>query len=181
MSLRNTEEHWGWPAVVLHWLSAVTVITLFMLGLWMTSLSYYDPWYKQGPYIHKSIGVLLFVLSIIRLLWRLNNSTPGSLPTHSAFEIKMARIAHNMLYSLLFAVMITGYLISTADGRPVEVFGLFQIPATLQGIDKQEDIAGVIHLILAVTLIVLVLVHGMAAIKHHIIDKDRTLMRMSGK
>ena len=77
--------------------------------------------------------------------------------------------------------MLTGYLISTADGRDVEVFNLFSIPATIYGIEKQEDIAGEIHLVLAVILVSISFVHALAAIKHHFFDKDRTLKRMIGR
>jgi cytochrome b561 len=76
--------------------------------------------------------------------------------------------------------MVSGYLISTADGRGIDVFGLFTVPATLQGIDHQEDVAGASHLVLAVTLIALALLHAGAALKHHFIDRDRTLRRMLG-
>lgn len=92
----------------------------------------------------------------------------------------MAGIVHFMLYLLLFMVMASGYLISTADGRGIGFWGLFEIPATLHGIEKQEDIAGIIHLILASTLIGIALLHAGAALKHHFIDRDSTLKRMLG-
>jgi cytochrome b561 len=77
--------------------------------------------------------------------------------------------------------MFSGYLISTADGRAVDVFDWFSIPATIHGYDNQEDIAGLVHLVLAISLISLVTLHAAAALKHHFIDRDRTLLRMSGK
>jgi cytochrome b561 len=76
--------------------------------------------------------------------------------------------------------MVSGYLISTADGRGVSVFGWFTVPATLHGIDGQEDVAGVVHLTLASTLVAVALLHAGAAFKHHFIDRDRTLKRMLG-
>ena len=105
---------------------------------------------------------------------------PDPLPSHHGWERTIARTVHGLLYVLLISVMVFGYLISTADGRAIEVFGWFSVPATLHGIDKQEDIAGVIHLSLAITLISLVVLHALAAFKHHVIDKDRTLKRMLG-
>jgi cytochrome b561 len=87
-------------------------------------------------------------------------------------------LVHGLLYLLLFGVMVSGYLISTADGRPIEVFGLFAVPATVTGLPGQADRAGDIHLILAVTVIILAIVHALAALKHHFIDRDRTLVRM---
>jgi cytochrome b561 len=76
--------------------------------------------------------------------------------------------------------MLSGYLISTADGRGLEVFDWFSVPATLSGLDRQEDIAGEVHLYLAWTVIVLAALHALAALKHHFIDRDPTLMRMLG-
>ena len=77
-------------------------------------------------------------------------------------------------------MMISGYLISTADGRAIEIFKLFELPAIIHGIAHPEDIAGDIHLTLAIILIGLVLLPSGIAIKHHLIDKDKTLKRMLG-
>jgi len=178
MSLRSSKSQWGWLTVTIHWLTALTVVAMFALGLWMVELTYYDAWYKKGPALHKSIGITLFLLTLGRIVWRLQNTTPDRLPTHKIWERKVAGAVHFVLYLLLFGVMISGYLISTADGRGIEFFALFEIPATLQGFENQEDTAGVIHLILASTLIGIALLHAGAALKHHFIDRDQTLKRM---
>lgn len=167
--------------VTLHWLVAIAVFCLFGLGLWMTGLDYYDSWYKQGPWWHKSIGILLFFVVIFRLCWRVLTPPPVALASHKLWETKLAHMTHLLLYFLLFAIMLSGYLISTADNRPIEVFGWFAIPATITSLPNQEDIAGWTHLILASTLIGLALLHAVAALKHHFIDRDRTLMRISGR
>lgn len=176
--LRNSDARWGVMAVGLHWSMALGILALFALGLWMTSLGYYDPWYKQGPNLHKSIGVLLLIVLLVRLAWRLFDHTPAPLQSHKAWEQKAAHGAHFILYVTLFTVMFSGYLISTADGRAISVFGMFEIPATITTIEKQEDIAGVVHLWLASILIATALGHALAALKHHFIDKDTTLKRM---
>ncbi len=168
-------------AILLHWGVAAMVLLLFLLGLWMTSLEYYHPWYRQGPDIHRSVGVLLFILMLVRLLWRWGNPPPEPLANHTAVEQFAARQVHRLLYLLLFSVMFFGYLISTADGRPVEVFGWFELPALISGIERQEDMAGEVHFALAVTTITLVAVHLAGALKHHFIDRDRTLLRIFGR
>ena len=178
---RNSDQRWGGVSVILHWSMALTVVGLFALGLWMTSLSYYDPWYKQGPTLHKAIGVLLFVVLLVRMAWRWLDHTPAPLTSHTVFERKGAHAAHLALYAGLLAVMVSGYLISTADGRAVDVFGLFEVPATVSGLKKQEDIAGLVHLWLAVGLIGIAVLHAGAALKHHVLDKDATLLRMLGR
>ena len=181
MQLKNNEARYGLVAVVLHWTVAVVVVVLFGLGLWMTGLSYYDPWYQKGPELHKSLGVTLFALVLVRLSWRAANRRPEALRHHAAWERQLAPVVHGALYLLLFGTMLAGYFISTADGRPVEVFGLFAVPATLSGLEHQEDIAGDIHFALAITLIAVAALHAAAALKHHVVDRDRTLLRILGR
>lgn len=176
----NTHDQWGWITIVVHWLTVFTVLGLFGLGLWMLELDYYDAWYNKGPSLHKSIGMLLLALTLARLVWRQTGIHPAPLPDHKPIERFLATSSHYLLYLLLISVMLSGYLISTADGRAIEVFNWFRIPATLHGIDNQEDIAGIVHLWLAVILIGLVVLHAMAALKHHFFDHDRTLKRMLG-
>jgi cytochrome b561 len=181
MQWKNTITSWGWVSILLHWLSALVIVGLFALGLWMVELTYYDDWYSTAPDIHRSVGVLLLIATVLRLLWRRMNVVPAVLPSHKKWEIKSAHIAHTVMYLLLFAIFISGYLISTADGRSIHVFDWFEIPASLHGIKNQEDIAGEIHFILAVSLISLAVIHAAGALKHHVIDRDNTLKRMLGK
>lgn len=178
---KNNTSRFGIVAIALHWLVALVVFALFALGFWMVELDYYDVWYKQGPWWHKSVGILLFFTVIFRLVWRLFTPPPVALSSHKRWEIRAAQMTHLLLYFLLFAIMVSGYLISTADNRPIEVFGWFSIPATITSIPKQEDVAGLVHWVLAYTVIALVLLHAAAALKHHFIDRDRTLKRIFGK
>jgi cytochrome b561 len=173
---RNTPEAYGRVSIFLHWLIAVGVLGLFSLGLWMVELDYYDSWYHRAPDLHKAIGVLLLGVMLLRLVWRCGNPQP-CLPGTPRQQL-LARVMHRTLYGVLFAVMVSGYLVSTADGRPFDVFGLVQFPATLSGIDRQEDIAGVFHKVLAMLMIGLIVLHALAAVKHHLVEHDRTLLRM---
>jgi len=88
---------------------------------------------------------------------------------------------HLALYVLLFAIMLSGYLISTADSRGIDVFEWFEVPGFGSLFENQEDIAGLFHQYAAYSLIGLVILHAAAAIKHHFIDKDNTLKRMIRK
>ena len=178
MAMKNSTGGYGLVAIVLHWLVALVVIAMFALGLWMVELTYYDVWYKRAPDLHKSIGILLFLVMLARLLWRSVNVIPSDEPDLTRLERQLAHATHKLLYLLLFAVMLSGYLISTADGRPIEVFGLVSVPALLSDIPNQEDLAGRVHLILAITLISLAGIHALAALKHHFIDRNRTLKKM---
>ena len=180
MQWKNSTNRFGIITIVLHWLVAPTVFFLFVLGWWMTGLDYYDSWYKLGPWWHKSIGVMLFITVLLRLCWRFISPPPQPVSSHQPWEIKIAHAVHLLLYLLLFVTMLSGYLISTADNRPIEVFGWFSVPATITSIPEQEDVAGLVHLIVASTLIGLVSLHAAAALKHHFIDRDRSLKRILG-
>ena len=181
MQLRNSSRRYGIISISLHWIFAIAVYAMFGLGLWMVTLSYYDGWYHQAPELHKSIGVLLMMGLVIRVIWRHISPSPAAPKTHSKFTRISAVAAHITLYALLFALLISGYLISTAEGKPISVFGIFDVPATLADAGSQADIAGVIHLWLAWSVVILSVLHGLAALKHHFIDKDDTLKRMLGR
>ncbi len=178
--MKNTKLYYGWVTIVIHWLVAITVFGLFGLGYWMVELGYYDSWYKAGPELHKSIGLSLFTLMLFRVIWRIQQPQVEALESHSSFEKKSGHAMHILLYFLLFFIMLSGYLISTADGRGIEVFQLFEIPGFGSLIENQEDKAGLFHQYAAYFVISLALLHGLAALKHHFIDKDKTLLRMLG-
>lgn len=179
MNMRNSEHNYGLIAVLLHWIGALAVIGLFALGLWMTGLDYYSPWYRQGPDLHRGIGVLLMLLFGFRLVWRMFNPRPR--PLGRGWENRVAEWVHRLTYLLVFAIGISGYLISTADGRALAVFTWFEIPALISGIPNQEDLAGEVHYVLAWGLIVLAGAHALAALKHHFFDRDQTLLRIFGR
>jgi len=175
----NTENSYGIIAIALHWVMAITIFSLFGLGLYMVELTYYDAWYKGSLDLHKNIGMVLLVALMLRVVWRMVNTTPKSADkTATDIEVKAAHYAHIALYILMGFLMLSGYLISTADGRAIEVFGLISVPALSLSFANQEDISGSIHEILAWTLILLSAGHVIAALKHHFLNKNNTLLRM---
>lgn len=181
MQLTNSEQRYGLVAVAMHWLVAAAVFGMFGLGLWMTGLTYYDPWYRLGPWWHKGIGTVLLALVLARLAWRAAGPRPAHLPGHRPWERRTAAVTHGLAYLLLLALPVSGYLISTADGRGLEVFDWFVVPALPAFVDNQEDVAGTVHLGLAWALIALAALHALGAFKHHFNDRDRTLLRMLGR
>ncbi|MDP2689666.1 MAG: cytochrome b [Deltaproteobacteria bacterium] len=179
MRWKSTRESYGTVSIALHWLMAAMITGLFFLGIYMTGLDYVHPWYKEAPHLHKSFGLMVFVLLVFRTLWALFNKKPAPVPM-PAWESRSAAVVHWIFYPLLFGVTISGYLIAAADGRPIELFNWFDVPALVAGIDRQEDIAGSFHYYIAVFTICLAALHAMAALKHHFIDRDGTLLRMLG-
>ncbi len=180
MDIKNTSANYGCLAILFHWLTALMILGLFALGWWMVGLDYYSEWYRQAPYIHKSLGILLCLLMFIRFAWRQYNKQPTPEDTMSAAANTVVHYIHLVLYLLFFLIVTSGYLISTADGRAIEVFNWFDVPAIIINIPNQEDIAGEVHELLAWILMALVALHSLGAIKHHFIDKDRTLKKMLG-
>ncbi|MDR7119842.1 cytochrome b [Rheinheimera soli] len=176
--MATENKGYSWTGIVLHWLVAVMVIGLFASGFWMVDLSYYSSWYRTAPFWHKSVGVLLLALMLYRLLFRLVKGTAAPLSSHSKAIQRASHLTHLTLYGLVFLIICSGYLISTADGRPIEVFGWFDLPSAGQLFAEQADRAGLVHKFAAYGLIALVLLHAMAAFKHHFFDKDDTLKRM---
>jgi cytochrome b561 len=176
--LRNTSESYGWVSIILHWLMTVAIFAMFGLGLWMVELNYYDSWYHDAPYIHKSVGMLLLFTLVFRSGWRVINIRPRLLG--AAWEKFIALIVHRTHYLLLFAITITGYLIPTAEGAGIDVFGWFKVPASFLFTREQADLIGSIHLYVARAIVGLAAVHAGAALKHHFIDRDQTLLRMFG-
>ncbi len=178
MMWKDSSSHYGLISIFLHWFMAALIIGLFSLGIYMTDLSYYDAWYNKAPDIHRSIGVLVGMLLMIRLFWRQINIHPR--PLGASWEKSLSRLAHYLFYILLLVIVISGYLISTADGQPVFVFDWFQLPATVTGLENQADKAGVVHEYSAYLTILLALFHALASLKHHYINMDSTLVRMFG-
>lgn len=175
---RNTPSHFGLIHISLHWLIALTVLGLFALGLWMTQLDYYSPYYRSAPDLHRSIGVLVVTAMLFRFGWKLFNPKVQPLQTHRMWEQWLARIAHALMYLLVIALGISGYMITTAHGQPLMIFDWIALPAINFGIEYQEEMAGEWHERFAWGLIALVGLHLLGALKHHLIDKDSTLKRM---
>lgn len=169
---------WNFLIIVIHWVTALVVIGMFASGLWMVDLSYYSDWYKTAPHWHKSTGLLLAAVTLGRVLSRIIGTRP---PHHGArWEKWLGRLGHFALYVLLFSLFMSGYLISTADGRGIDVFNWFTVPGAGAFVENQEDIAGDIHFYVAWSLIIVASLHALAALKHHFINRDATLKQMFG-
>lgn len=176
MSVRDASDGYGVVSRLLHWSMAIAIAGTFALGYWMTGLDYYSPYYKSAPDLHRSIGITLLVFLLARVLWRMMNVRPSDSEL-STLERRAARFVHRAFYPLLFALMVSGYFISTLDGRSIDVFGVIAIPSIYES-KGLEDTAGLVHEVLAYATIVLASLHAAAAIKHHFVDRHPTLMRM---
>jgi cytochrome b561 len=174
---KDTRRGFGLVTILIHWISAALIIFLFGLGIYMRSLGYYDDWYHKGPELHISLGLLLLFIILVRIFWRASSATPENLSDHKASNLA-AKLLKLALYGLLFVVLVSGYLITTAEGVAANMFNLIKIPALLELSADNVDLAGEIHEILAWAIIILAALHAGAALMHHFIMRDRTLVRM---
>lgn len=175
MLIRNTKDRFGLVAIILHWLVAVLMIGLTVLGLYMVALPIGIEKLKLYGW-HKEYGYLVLALVIIRLLWRLISKTPDlAIPAWEAFA---ARMVHWIFYGLMFALPITGWLLTSAAGLPASFFGLLTLPTLVAPNDELRQLFQDIHKWLGYVLLVFIALHTLAALKHHFVDKDNILRRM---
>ncbi len=177
---RNSAKRYGTVARGLHWLLALALAAQLALGWYMTELSYYDRWYKDAFALHRSCGILLWLLALLRILWTLYDHPPQLVAGMRPWERLAAKATHSTLYAMTLLIPFSGYLISTAKGLGIDMFGLFEIPALFPAVEQMEELAGKVHYFLAFGTAWLVVVHALAALKHHFIARDETLKRMLG-
>jgi cytochrome b561 len=175
--LKDSRTGYGWITVGIHWVSAMLVLFLFGLGVYMVDLGYYDEWYHKGPALHISLGLILLFITVFRLIWRTSNPTPPDLSDKRMNNLA-AKVVKISLYGLLFIIFMTGYLITTAEGKPAAIFDVIKIPAITELSADNVDLAGEIHEILAWIIVILSALHAAGALMHHFVLRDRTLVRM---
>lgn len=175
--LKNSANKFGLVAIGLHWLVALLVIGLLAVGLIMEEME--SSATKLQLYgLHKSFGATVLFLMGLRLAWKLSNVQPDFVATMKPIEKTAARLAYLVLYILLFAMPMSGWLMSSAAGRPVSVFGLFTLPDFVGKDPEWREFFGECHEIAAYALMGLIALHVLAALKHHFIHKDATLRKM---
>lgn len=190
MALRDSSASWGLVSRILHWLMAIMLISMLGLGVYMVEFEVDLIARFKLTQLHKSFGFTVFLLGLIRLIWRL---TPGVRPLYppdmKAWEKKAARASHLAFYALMIAMPLSGWLLASAsplndaDAFPFRVanrvFDLFELPDPFD--PGSKSLAGTlafVHTTLAVGLAALLLVHVSAALKHACIDRDDVLSRM---
>jgi cytochrome b561 len=176
MHIKNTDDRFGWISIILHWIMAVLLIGLLMLGLYMVGLAFSHLKLKLYGW-HKEFGLLALALVIFRVIWRLSNRTP-SLAALPALERFAARAMHFAFYCFMFLIPISGWCLTSAAGLPASFFGLFVLPTLVSASEAQRLFFTEIHKLLSYGLILAILGHVAAALKHHFINKDDILRRM---
>lgn len=181
MQIKNNAASYGVVTIAIHWLMAVVLLGLYFSGDYMVKLDYYDTLYHTLPSIHKAIGVLIAFAFLFRIVWLYSHTRPADLPEISKLNHILAKLGHITLYLLILIMVISGYMISTAKGAGIDVFGLFEIPALLPADSQRAEFAGNVHEISTFTFLLVAIGHAGAALVHHFIMKDGVLVRMLGK
>lgn len=197
--MNNSVLRYSKTAVFLHWLIAIGIFGMFALGWYASDLPKEAP--KQMAYdlfdwgiytwqlteaisprsfyfnLHKSLGVTIFAIILIRVLWRLVNNPPELLDTYKKWEKTLATVVHRVLYGLLIAVPLSGLIMSIYSKYGIKWFGL----PFIKGLDNNpmREFYKEAHEVIGIILLVFIAVHILGALKHKFIDKDNTLKRMS--
>jgi len=172
-----TTSRYAPVAIGLHWLIAALILASFSVGLYMADLPFSPQKLKIFSW-HKWAGVTIFVLVAVRSIWRLFNPAPPLADELPKWQRWVAAATHYLLYALMFAIPLTGWLMSSAKGFQTVYFGILPIPDLLQKDADMGDILRNVHEALNWLMITVVGLHVAAALKHHFIDKDDVLRRM---
>ena len=176
MALRSTAGGWGSVTRTFHWGMLVLLLGIVSVGYYMTTLPL-GPVKLKIYALHKSIGLTLLVLAILRALWRLSEQRPA-LPVMPIWQVRVAHSVHLLLYGLLLLMPLSGWLYNSASGFPLQWFHVLNLPALARADPHLKVLARSVHEIGAVALIGVVALHALVALKHHFIDNDVTLRRM---
>ncbi len=171
MKWRNTAERYGIVGQTLHW-----VIVAGLVASYFLAEAAEDDELGDLMGLHRSIGIAILALAVLRLVWRILDRKPrlpDAMPTH---ERAIARATHSIFYVLLFALPISGWMISSVEGDLVHFFGLFELPPIRSGADEHwlEDL----HETLFNVLLAFAVLHVIGALKHHFWNRDHVLRSM---
>lgn len=173
----NSSYGYGWISILIHWVSFIVASVVFGFGLYMVELTYYDSLYTILPEWHKALGLLIGVLTLLRLAWMRVTVKPHFLGD-SKWQALFASLAHLALYLSLLLLVVTGYFIVTADGRGLQLFGQTWLSAVTVLDSDQAEWVGKWHRWIAYGFGGLVVGHASAALYHHFFHRDNTLKRM---
>lgn len=168
--LKNSSDSYGSLSKVLHWAMAVMIIGLVVVGFYMTGLEREDPNRINIYNLHKAVGALTLLLLIIRVVWLRASPAPALPGVFSKNERFVTQSVQSLLYLLMALVPVSGYVLSTAAGYPVNFFGLFELPLLFEKNKALADFARTAHDVLGYGILAFVLLHAAGAIKHRLLD-----------
>ena len=175
--LKNTRQAWGAVAKSLHWIVALLIIGELVLGTIVEDLKVSPQKFELFVW-HKSIGVTILLLVVIRIVWRITNPTPTLPDRTPTWEKRLAHAGHGLLYLLMLAVPLTGWWVSDTSRIPFRIFWSVPTPDLLAPDRDISALAADVHGILTKLLLAVIVLHIVAALRHHLVLRDNTLTRM---
>jgi cytochrome b561 len=175
--LRSTVDSWGAAAKAFHWVMAALILAQLALGLAAASWRL-SPTKLELFVWHKSLGMLVLALLVLRVLWRLADAAPGLPAALPAWERAAARASHALLYLLMAALPLTGWVVSSASGIPFLIFRRIPLPPITPPDETVAQLFARVHGALALSLVALLAVHIGAALRHHFVRRNEVLARM---
>jgi cytochrome b561 len=173
----NTAMRYSTPAIVLHWLVALLIFVGFPLGVYMADLPLSPDKLKLYSY-HKWIGISVLMLVALRVTWRVTHAPPPLPAGIDAWQRRASALVHGVLYLLMIAIPVSGWLMSSAKGFQTVWFGVLPLPDLVDKNRELGDLLAEVHETLNYTLLALVVLHVGAALKHHFIERQPFLQRM---
>jgi len=175
--LRNTRQSWGSVAKSLHWVIALLIFSQFVLG-WLAVSWHLSPTKLDLFVWHKSFGITILVLACIRIAWRLANPVPELPVEMPQWESHLAQASHFLLYFIIVAMPLSGWIINSAANIPFAVFWTIPLPDITPKNKTIEEYAELVHFSLFSLLAVVLVAHISAALRHHFIKHNNILRRM---
>jgi len=176
MSLRSNDHQWGSVAKFFHWVIALAILGNGTFGLLMDLA--HSPMQKiNWLALHKSIGLTVLALALLRVLWRWRDGRPREEPA-PRWQQWAARTVHGVLYVLIVALPLSGWWFNSVTGKPLQWFKQFNLPALAAKNDDLRHFANGVHEYLFWFLLLVLVAHVGAALKHHVFDNDNVLRRM---
>jgi cytochrome b561 len=176
MPLRSDHTRWSTAAKTFHWLMALLILGNGAFALWMDGLK--PSLQKINMFaLHKSVGLTVLALFLLRVLWRAIDRRPPDVPA-PPWQHLAAKAVHGFLYVLIAAIPLSGWAFNSAHGFPLQYFKQFNLPALVEKNPELSDILGTVHVYLFWFLLLVLVAHVGGAFKHHFIDRDDTLRRM---
>lgn len=179
VQLKNTEDRFGGVSRVFHWAMAFMILFLLITGLRMVEMPLGPEKFERYT-IHKSFGMIILGLAVLRVSWRFISAPPRHLKTHGLWERFLSKTIHGVFYVSFFVMPLSGWLMSSAGEYTSSFFGVFNFPALSGKNEQLFEVMRVVHEVSAFILVGGIGLHILGALKHHVMDKDETLRRMGG-
>jgi len=170
-------EKFTFTTRLLHWSIAAVLLIQIPLAWYMTDLPLGPDKFAKYA-LHKSFGMTLFTLAVVRLVWALIGKRPQLPPGTKLYEKILAKVTQGLLYLIVLVMPISGWIMSSAANVPVTIFGVLTLPSLVAPNEQLMESMEEVHEIQAIVLLTLVTVHFLAGLKHHFIDRDNVLHSM---